>query len=79
MEKSRVSQPTNRIIAVIATNLWFRSNFCRFFLSSLISQTAAGNRANLNKPFSSSKRPRFQNDAMCIVISIHFSYGRLRT
>ena len=47
--------------------------------SSLISQTAAGNRGNLNKPFSRSKRPRFQNEAMSMVINVNFSYGRLNT
>ena len=40
--------------------------------SSLIFQTAAGNRASLKKSSSSSKWPRFQNEAMFMVINIHF-------
>ena len=40
--------------------------------SSVISQTAAGNRGNLNKPFSSSKQPDFQNEAMFMVTNDHF-------
>ena len=40
--------------------------------SSVISQTAAGNRDNLNKPISSSKQPDFQNEAMFMVTNDHF-------
>ena len=71
-QKNRILSPLSQLISGFGSISVVLS-------SSLISQTAAGNRGNLNKPFSRSKRPRFQNEAMSMVINVNFSYGRLNT